>query len=144
MAEQATKTVGIGHRAIKEVRTITVMATITKDGAARTMVAMARATTAIGTSSITNNNSRLNSNNSNSNSIGDQVMGMAIKDMDQGSSMVPHQPVRTVLPITAGASRVAGVDLDSSSGVATTVSNHGVDLDTVPAVARGGRLCHHL
>ena len=69
---------------------------------------------------------------------------MAIKDMDQGSNMVLHQPVRTVLPITAGASRVAGVDLDSSSGVAATVSHHGVDLDTVPAVGRGGRFDHYL
>ncbi|XP_063864314.1 uncharacterized protein LOC135102738 [Scylla paramamosain] len=120
------------------------MATITKDGVTRVMVATARDTTAIGISSITNNNSRHHSNNNNSNSIGDLAMGMAIKDMDQGNSMVPHQPVRTILPIAAGVSRVAGVDLDSSSGVAIIVSNHGVDLDTVPAVARGGRLCHYL
>lgn len=69
---------------------------------------------------------------------------MAVKGMDQGSSMVPHLPVRPVPPVAAGASRVAGVDQDNSSGVAATASNHGVDLGTAPAVARGGRLCHCL
>ena len=71
--------------------------------------------------------------------------GMAVKGMDQGSSMVPRLPVRPVPTAAAGASRAAGVDLaqDSSSGVAVIVSHHGgvgVDPGTAPAVARGGRL----
>lgn len=70
-------------------------------------------------------------------------MDMAARDMDQGSSMVPHLPIRPIPTVAAtGASRVAGVDQDSSSGgVAATASNHGVDLGTAPAVAKGGRLC---
>lgn len=73
-----------------------------------------------------------------------RAMGMAVKDMAQDNSMVPHLPVRpvhlVVVVVVVGANRVAGVDQVRRSGAATMASSHGVDLVTVPAVARGGKL----
>lgn len=68
---------------------------------------------------------------------------MAVKDMAQDSSMVPHlpvKPVHRVVVVVAGASRVAGVVQVNSSGAATMANSHGVALVTVLAVGRGGKL----
>lgn len=74
-----------------------------------------------------------------------RVMDMAVKDMAQDSSMVPHLPVKpvdlVVVVVVAGASRVAGVVQVSHNGAAAMASSHGVALVTALAVARGGKLC---
>lgn len=73
-----------------------------------------------------------------------RAMDMAVKDMAQDSSMVPHLPTRPIhlVVIVAGVSQVAGVVQISNSGAAAMASSHGVAaLVTALAVARGGKLC---